>query len=126
MSPKAIRAPSLPRPLVRCAADPVDFSICDPQTVRLPWTYGAILAGVLCTGRGQCPLTYHQTWGREGPTGFLHIKRQERWVVFQLVAPCTDGRFETPLCSVTRVLHCEVSVKRGKTALRNRGTHLEG
>lgn len=75
---------------------------------------------------GQCPLTYHQTWGREGPTGFLHIERQERWAVFQLVAPCTDGRFETPLCLVTRVLPCEVSVPRGKTALRNRGTHREG
>ena len=50
---------------------------------------------------------------------------QERWVVFQLVAPCTEGRFET-LCSVTRVLPRELSVPRRKTALRNRGTHLEG
>ena len=50
LNPKAIRAPSLPRPLVRCAAAPVDFSTYDPQTVCLPWTYGAILAGVLCRG----------------------------------------------------------------------------
>ena len=63
---KTMCVPSLPRPLVRRLEAPGDFSTCDHRPCVFPGLNGAILAGVLCRG--------HQTWGKEGPTGFLHVK----------------------------------------------------